>query len=84
MNPPTPPEHHLNAIDLASNAEHRRFADDNGIAAEDEGNDQILYKIDRAKFREGLAKASNMGGFFAQRAARATTANHQRIGTWPR
>ncbi|MBI3543661.1 MAG: hypothetical protein HY075_10355 [Deltaproteobacteria bacterium] len=72
VNPPRPASGYVNLIEDCVSQRHLQFASDNGIAA-DSSFDQVVYKIDRARFRNGVAKALGMGGFFARRASNATS-----------
>ncbi|HUP58319.1 MAG TPA: hypothetical protein VM598_12755 [Bdellovibrionota bacterium] len=43
-----------------------------GVPFREEGPGRVSYRLDRAAFRDGLRKATSIGGFFARRAARAS------------
>lgn len=68
-------------LDEAPPAEHLRYATAQGVRHEvvsDDGGsgaDKVVYFMSRERFRQGLAKAASMGGFFATRAANATSSN---------
>ncbi len=60
----------LNVIEGEHSKAHMNFAETNGIVF-DSTPDEVIYRVDRSKFRKGLERALKMGGFFAARASRS-------------
>ncbi|MBI3556953.1 MAG: hypothetical protein HY074_11875 [Deltaproteobacteria bacterium] len=59
---------YVNVIEAEHSKAHMNFAEANGIAF-DSSADEVVYKVERAKFRKGIERALKMGSFFAARAS---------------
>lgn len=68
-----------NVIEKAPPQAHLSYANAHHIAYESsphDGFEEVVYKVDRNKFRKGLKRAAKIANFFAKRAVNAS------IGSW--